>query len=41
MEPMAVMHTQRRRSNLRTALALGLLALCSLAGFVYKIWSFG
>ena len=32
---------QRQRSNVRIALALGLFALCSLLGFVYKIWNLG
>jgi len=32
---------QRQRKNLRTALILGLLALLSLAAFVYKIWNLG
>ena len=32
---------QRARKNLRTALILGLLALLSLAAFVYKIWNLG
>jgi len=37
----AVEDRQRERSNLRIALALGLFAICSLLGFIYKIWNLG
>jgi hypothetical protein len=41
MPSTTVMDRQRERKNLRTALVLGALALCSLAAFIYKIWNLG
>jgi hypothetical protein len=36
-----VMSKERDRKNLRTALAVGFIALASLAVFAYKVWPFG
>ena len=38
---MASTTVDRQRRNVRTALALGLLALLSLAAFIYKVWNLG
>ncbi len=32
---------ERARKNIRTAIALGLIALASFALFVYQVWRYG